>query len=238
MQQFSVFSQLFLVAQLQKIINAPTLEEMRDGKEILANEIGVVFKGKDTRADSVAATTGTVDGGVYKHRAAHFEWLLDVAEPLGLQFGDLGKRRVGSADTVHFCDELARLYANEDDTTSIAASFAIENWAAAGFWDELIAGFKVINEDRAARGLRKIPSSFWTFHSALEQQHADHTVDELKECYDAGRVADEDAFCDTMVEMLDAVQVFWDGLEASRRKLEHDRPPAPEQLLHQGATDF
>ena len=51
MQQFSVFSQLFLVAQLQKIINAPTLEEMRDGKEILANEIGVVFKGKDTRAD-------------------------------------------------------------------------------------------------------------------------------------------------------------------------------------------
>ena len=123
-----MFSQLFLVAQLQKIINAPTLEEMRDGKEILANEIGVVFKGKDTRADSVAATTGTVDGGVYKHRAAHFEWLLDVAEPLGLEFGDLGKRRVGSADTVHFCDELARLYANEDDTTSIAASFAIENW--------------------------------------------------------------------------------------------------------------
>jgi hypothetical protein len=237
-QQFSVFSQLFLVAQLQKIINAPTLEEMRDGKEILANEIGVVFKGKDTRADSVAATTGTVDGGVYKHRAAHFEWLLDVAEPLGLEFGDLGKRRVGSADTVHFCDELARLYANEDDTTSIAASFAIENWAAAGFWDELIAGFKVINEDRAARGLRKIPSSFWTFHSALEQQHADHTIDELKECYDAGRVADEDAFCDTMVEMLDAVQVFWDGLEASRRTLENDRPPAPEQLLHQGATDF
>ena len=114
-----------------------------------------------------------VDGGVYKHRAAHFEWLLDVAEPLGLEFGDLGKRRVGSADTVHFCDELARLYANEDDTTSIAASFAIENWAAAGFWDELIAGFKVINEDRAARGLRKIPSSFWTFHSALEQQHAE-----------------------------------------------------------------
>ena len=49
---------------------------------------------------------------------------------------------------------------------------------------------------------------------------------------------DEDAFCDTMVEMLDAVQVFWDGLEASRRTLENDRPPAPEQLLHQGATDF
>ena len=41
--QFSVFSNLFLVAQLYKTINADSLEGMRASKEILANEIGVVF---------------------------------------------------------------------------------------------------------------------------------------------------------------------------------------------------
>ena len=39
--QFSVFSNQFLVAQLNKMIHAETLESMRVSKEILANEIGV-----------------------------------------------------------------------------------------------------------------------------------------------------------------------------------------------------
>src|SRR5690606_35904565 len=42
--QFSVFSNQFLVAQLHKMLNAETLEEMRESKEILANEIGVGFR--------------------------------------------------------------------------------------------------------------------------------------------------------------------------------------------------
>ena len=33
--QFSVFSNLFLLAQLHKVINAPSLDDMREGKEIL-----------------------------------------------------------------------------------------------------------------------------------------------------------------------------------------------------------
>ena len=41
--QFSVFSNLFLIAQLKKTINAGSLEAMRASKEILANEIGVIF---------------------------------------------------------------------------------------------------------------------------------------------------------------------------------------------------
>ena len=40
-KQFSVFSNLFLLAQLNKVINAPTIEEMREGKEILANEVRI-----------------------------------------------------------------------------------------------------------------------------------------------------------------------------------------------------
>src|SRR5690606_6648151 len=41
--QFSVFSNQFLVAQLRNMLNADTREEMRESKEILANEIGVGF---------------------------------------------------------------------------------------------------------------------------------------------------------------------------------------------------
>src|SRR5690606_62480 len=51
--QFSVFSNQFLVAQLLKMLNADTLEEMRESKEILANEIGVGFKKDGARKNGV-----------------------------------------------------------------------------------------------------------------------------------------------------------------------------------------
>ena len=152
-QQFSVFSNLFLLAQLNKVINAPTLGEMREGKEILANEIGVVFKPKSKRSaeiagsfdPSIVSTTGTVEGGVYSHRAAHFEWLCDVGGSLGMSFDDLGKRRHGTPATLHFCDKLFEIYGSDDLSVSLGASFAIEHWANAGFWDHLVAGFDQLN---------------------------------------------------------------------------------------------
>lgn len=102
--QFSVFSNLFLVAQLYKMINADSLEGMRASKEILANEIGVVFKPSragntkvpvnDADVDpQLVSSEGTVEGGVFRFRAAHFEWLLQIARKLGLGFNDVGKRR-------------------------------------------------------------------------------------------------------------------------------------------------
>ncbi len=48
--QFSVFSHLFVEAQLRKVINAPTLEAYRAGKEILLNELGVVFRAERSPA--------------------------------------------------------------------------------------------------------------------------------------------------------------------------------------------
>ena len=42
--QFSVFSHLFIEAQLRKVINAADLDTYRAGKEILLNELGVVFR--------------------------------------------------------------------------------------------------------------------------------------------------------------------------------------------------
>src|SRR5690242_4494261 len=110
-QQFSVFSNQFLVAALLRVINAGNLEQMHACKEILLNELGVIYRkpgpaaggngsltedDKDREGDpDLVSTEGTVDGGIFRFRAAHFEWLLKIGEQLGLGFNDLGKRRHG-----------------------------------------------------------------------------------------------------------------------------------------------
>src|SRR5690606_10080303 len=172
--QFSVFSNQFLVAQLRKVLNAETLEEMRASKEILANEIGVGFRaGRDDGADpELGGIHGSVDGGTFHFRAAHFELLVRTAKAFGLEFRDLGKRRFGTESTLHFCDELIRLYGHEDYAIAAAASWAVENWAAAGFWDELVAGWR--NFARR-RGLESFDIGFFTWHAQLERNHAKHT---------------------------------------------------------------
>jgi hypothetical protein len=152
--QFSVFSHLFVEAQLRKVINAPSLEAYHGGKEILLNELGVVFRPTGRPAEladgDVVATEGSVEGSRYFHRAAHFEWLLRFAAPLGLGFEQLGRRRHGTPSTLFFCDELLRVYGADDPSTAQGASFAVERWAAAGFWKELIAGLEAF---RAQSGL-------------------------------------------------------------------------------------
>jgi hypothetical protein len=207
--QFSVFSHLFVEAQLRKVINAADIDSYRAGKEILMNELGVVFNG---RADEEGVSTeGTVDGSRYRHPAAHFEWLVRFARPLGLAFADLGKRRHATRSTMFFCDELLRVYGSEDVSIAEGASYAVEHWAAAGFWKELIAGLTAFRE----RECPELHLGFWTWHDKVEDQHAAHTAEELADAfYTEG--FDEELFLQGAREMLDGVKAFWDGLEADR----------------------
>ena len=221
--QFSVFSHQFVEAQLRKVINAANLDQYRAGKEILMNELGVVFRkehtttAERTTADGETAdpdlvgTEGTVDGSRYRHPAAHFEWLVRFARPLGLGFEDMGKRRHATASTLFFCDELLRIYGSEDPSIGEGASYAVEHWAAAGFWKELIAGLRALK----SRDCPDLPLGFWTWHDMVEDQHAAHTEDELVEAYRAPGF-DEQKFLHGAGEMLDGVRAFWDGLEADR----------------------
>ncbi len=197
--QFSVFSHLFLEAQLRKCINAPDRQSYRAGKEILLNELGVTF-----------TPTGTVQGGVFRFSAGHFEWLAHFSESLGLGWTEIGKRRLGRASTLAFCDALLDWYGAEDESTAAGASYAIEHWAAAGFWKELIAGLRAIK----ASQLQDLPLGFWTWHDALEASHAAHTDDELSEAFAKPGFAPE-RFITAGEAMLDAVAAFWDGLYAS-----------------------
>jgi len=228
-QQFSVFSNQFLVAALLRVINAPTLQQERAAKEILMNELGVIYRPdgrentkaatatedeKDREGDpELVSTEGTVDGGLFRFRAAHFEWLLAVGECLGLGFNDMGKRRHGAPATLHFCDELQRLYGSEDDQVAEGASFAVENWAAAGFWQELEDGLLRIKRERHP-GMRV---AFFTWHNRVEAQHAGHTMEELEDVYFRPGF-DRDRFFQGGHEVLDAIAAFWDGLENDRRR--------------------
>lgn len=223
--QFSVFSNLFLEAQLRKVLNAPSLHEMREGKEILANELGVVFNsegGKRRRDEqsgvgfgmvvdpTIVSTEGTVEGGYYSHKAAHFEWLLDVGKSMGLEFEHLGKRKHGTNSTLFFCDQLYNLYGSDDLSISLGASFAIEHWANAGFWDDIVDGFQAINDRNVLE--TKVPLGFWLFHQALEGQHAAHTMDELEEAIERKRIPDYEKFLKAADEILDAVEIFWNDM--------------------------
>lgn len=219
--QFSVFSNQFLVAQLKKMINANSLEAMRSAKEILANEIGVVFRSSNIKTKQklnaeeieqegdpeLVSTSGTIDGGVFRFTAAHFEWLLSFAKPLGLTFNDIGKARYASGSTKFFCDELCRIYASEDPNIAAGASFAIENWAAAGFWQELVDGLTIIKRTQ----IPNLPLAFFTWHNKIEAQHAHNTLTELEEIFFKPDF-DQEKFLSGGKEMLNALSVFWNGM--------------------------
>ena len=229
--QFSVFSHLFVEAQLRKVINAADVDSYRSGKEILMNELGVVFRpahggpaavegvegvdaggsGESPGEEAIVSTEGTVDGGRFRFTAAHFEWLLRFGAPLGLGFDDMGKRRHGTPSTLFFCDELLRIYGSEDASVAEGASYAVENWAAAGFWKELIAGLSAFKDRECA----DLPLGFWVWHDKIEDQHAAHTADELAEAFFRPDF-DEARFLSGAAEMLDGVKAFWDGLEVDR----------------------
>ena len=230
--QFSVFSNQFLLAALNRAINADTLQATRESKEILMNELGVIYNDRgvkrhqpnaeaqasssedhDREGDpALVSTEGTVDGGTFRFQAAHFEWLLRFGQPLGLTFDDMGKRRHGTASTLFFCDELFRLYGSDDYNEAMGAAFAVENWAAAGFWKELIAGLERVKREQVPA----LPLAFFTWHDKIEEQHKSHVWDELRECYDSPKFREE-PFIRAGIKMLDGVKVFWDGLDRDRQ---------------------
>jgi hypothetical protein len=224
--QFSVFSNQFLLAALNRVINADSLEAAHESKEILMNELGVIYRKRnegDTPRDtrdpdhegdpSLVSTEGSVEGGRFRFQAAHLEWILRFGESIGLTFNDLGKRRHGTPSTLVFCDELFRLYGSDDYNAAMGAAFAVENWAAAGFWKQLIAGLERIK----AREVPAMPLAFFTWHDRIEDQHKAHVWDELKACYETSSF-EEDRFIQAGMRMLDGVKVFWDGLNDLRQR--------------------
>src|SRR5262249_25265996 len=94
--------------------------------------------------------------------------------------------------------------------------FAVENWAAAGFWKELIAGLRKFSQTSGV----ELSLAFFTWHDKLEEQHKAHVWDELQACYFSQKF-NEAPFIRGGVEMLDGVKVFWDGMLERRIQQQH-----------------
>ena len=93
------------------------------------------------------------------------------------------------------------------------ASFAVENWAAAGFWQELEDGLLKHQAGAAspACGWRSSPGTTASRASTPATSWRSWRTPTSTEHFD------QDKFFKGGQEILDAVAVFWDGLEEDRK---------------------
>lgn len=216
--QFSVFSNHFLVLQVKRMVNAGSLEGERCARNILMNECGV---GLDPR-------TGSVEGRTFATGNAHLNWLREAGAALGLEPMQLGRWQSGSDSTHRFLNGLDKTYGSHDGMIGAGASFAIECWAASGlgggprleagnFWRQLIRGLEAVNARRAADGQEGIPLGFFKFHAEIEAGHGVNVWRELEETF-AQPGFDSKRFLRGGKKALDAIELFWRGLDVSRRE--------------------
>jgi hypothetical protein len=218
--QFSVFSNHFIPLEAKRMVNAATEEAEKEARAILGSEIGV----------SIDAATGNIEGHRFSHNAAHIKWLRDIGEMLGLDRNQLGKWALGSEATHRFLKELEEVYGSPDNNIGSGASFAIESWAGYGigkgeeaesnnFWRELIVGLERYNErNRKSLGLIPLNIGFFKFHFGLETGHVANVENELAEVF-MRRDFDRNKWLQGAAQALDAILIFWKGLDETRRSL-------------------
>jgi len=218
--QFSVFSNHFIPLEAKRMVNAATEEQEKEARAILGSEIGV----------SIDATTGNIEGHRFSHNAAHIKWLRDIGEMLGLDRNQLGKWALGSESTHRFLKKLEEVYESPDNNIGSGASFAIESWAGFGigkgeeaesdnFWRELIVGLEKYNQkNRNSLGLVPLNIGFFRFHFGLETGHVANVEHELAEVF-MRRDFERDKWLNGAMEALEAILIFWKGLDEKRREL-------------------
>lgn len=220
--QLSVVTNSSVLAMLKKMIEAETLTRMRATKEILLNALGVSYRPAPVKQSgsgkgpTVVSAQGTVDGGTFRHRTAHLEWLVELGAALDLQYEDLGRPHHANPGTLHLTNELFRLYGSGDEQVAMAASYIVKLVGFANIWATALEGLKVYN---GRRDTPPVPLNFFEWHHRTEEQRDESAQDTLEEHY-FGADLDEDRFIAAGKEMLEAFAQFWDGMEEQRRQLE------------------
>lgn len=208
--QFGVFSKRFPLIQALRVYYAQTEEEENAARDILVNESGV----------DIDMPTGSTDGKIFRHRNAHIKWLRDIGEKYGFDRMELGNWDSGTLSTQEFLNRLTDLFGNPDRNKRAGASFALETWAGYGigqgveaesnnFWFELVAGCKALG----------IPTGFFKYHANLERAHVENVEHELEETFFHPEFNQEKWFQGAR-EALDALLIFWTGLDETRKQLE------------------
>jgi len=218
--QFSVFSNHFLVIQCKRMVNSTTEVARRGARSILANEIGV----------AIDMDEGDADGGTFLHKSAHLNWLMEIGDMLGIDSRTLGRWALGTEATQRFLTQLEEVYGSRDSNIGSGASFAIETWAGFGiggnakaesnnFWKELITGLEGFNANhRLPHGLPPVGIEFFQYHFDLESAHVANVEHELEEIF-FDPDFDEEKWFEGARKALDAMHIFWLGLEETRKQL-------------------
>jgi hypothetical protein len=217
--QFSVFSNHFIPLEAKRMVNSATEQEEMEARAILASEIGV----------SIDPKTGNTEGHRFSHNSAHIKWLRDVGEMLGLNRDKLGKWALGSPSTLRFLINLEKVYGSPDNSIGSGASFAVESWAGYGigkgeeaegnnFWKELTTGLEGYNSrNREPLQLPPLNVGFFRFHFGLESGHVANVENELKRTF-ASPDFKTDKWFTGAKRALDAIRIFWNGLDRSRKR--------------------
>lgn len=212
--QFSVFSNHFLRIQCTRMVNAVRLgvEAEKEAREILVSELGVDKNGH------------------FRHDFAHINWLRETADPLKLAPPKirypLGDWELGLVSTHRFLAELEETYGNRDASIAAGASFAIETWAGFGlkssdtehlnFWKQLIAGLNAFNARRVGSNEPPLRLDFFEFHVEDEKKHVESVERELLETFDLPQFNIE-KWKEGAFRALDAILLFWEGLDEQRK---------------------
>ncbi len=179
--QFSVFSHLFVEAQLRKVINAADLDIDRAGKEILLNELGVVFNADVVRADQAPTR-------IWWRRRAPSTAGGSASVPR-TSSGCSGSRRPWAwASTISASVATApdRRCSSATSSLRLTAQRMHRSPRARRRRRALGGGGVLEGAHRRARGLpgsrvcERLPLAFWTWHDKVEDQHAAHTSDEVE----------------------------------------------------------
>lgn len=221
--QFSVFSNHFVAIQAKRLVNAATEEGERTARFILVSECGV----------SMDPETGSTEGRTFATRNAHLNWLRETGAAAGLDPRRMGRWENGNPSTRGFLEDLERTYGSRDANIGAGASFAIENWAAFGiglgeaeqdnFWKELINGLEAFNARRVRDGLEALPLGFFHYHFQLETGHGANVWRELEASFGTPGF-DPEKFLQGGREALDAIHLFWLGLDRSRLRAVEPTP--------------
>lgn len=201
-QQFYVFSVLFIPALTKRYAWADDDEQAKSIWSILVSELGASF-----------SADGDPDGSKIRFKHAHRNWCKETGMLYGLKNEDF-KTKYGTPETFFFCETLERLYGNRNATISLAAADIVEStWAySSGFWGELREGLRHWDKK-----LSITPEpTFLKLHDEVEVHHAKFADEEFREAYMSTDI-DEDLFVKSGKEMLDAIEVFWNGLNESRK---------------------
>ena len=218
--QFSVFSNHFIVVQCKRMVYASTIEGEEAARAILLNECGVGMNVK----------TGSIEGQKFTTPNAHLNWLRKMANMLNIPSEKIGRWETGTESTHKFLNGLDETYGSLDGIIGAGASFAIETWAAYGiggtkeeesnnFWDELVVGLEAYNaKHRIPKNSSPVPTGFFKYHFETEAGHGVSVWKELEKTFNE-KGFDEEKYIKAGKTALEAIYIFWLGLDETRKRL-------------------